>query len=438
MPRCAVSKPASHPDTAAVAVDESGVTLPNPITRFRRAALVLTVLLTAATVGRAPLSAFQPVTQPALECAPAASIAPPSSLSPALAAVLDRIPKLAEAARQRGNVPGVSVAVVQDQQVIYARGFGCADLGTRTPEAPETILRAGSISKLFTATMLMQLRDAGLLELDRPVRDYVPAVWFRSLDGAEVSPTFRQLASHTSGIPRQMSPPPATPAELFARLHDVTAIAAPGERVSYSNLGVAVLGQTLAVIAGEPYDRYIAEQIFRPLAMLNSSFDPATLPPDLLATGYGDVRISPTGEVIARPVPERTLGPMAPAGGLLTSALDLMRFAALQFRDGPAGGDQVLAGATLREMWQPFASGGGPSSVGIGWFSRQVAGETVIMHNGSVDGFRADLRLAPDLKLGVTVLYNLRPPAGRPFQPPEQLSATILTALIRAAQAGDP
>jgi CubicO group peptidase (beta-lactamase class C family) len=353
----------------------------------------------------------------------------PAGLPPDLTAALNSITPMAERARAVSNVPAITVAVMLDGAVVYAGSFGCASIGADAPALPGTILRAGSISKLFTATMLMQLRDAGLLEIDRPVRDYVPEVWYRAPDGRENSPTFRQLASHTAGLPRTLRPPPSSPEELFRRLHEVRAIADPGRRVSYSNLGVAVLGQALAKIAGEPYDRYVADHILAPLGMESSSFDPSTLPSSRLATGYTAVELGADGAILARSAPPSSRASMAPAGGLYTTALDLLRFAALQWGGTPSA-NSVLAAQSVREMQRPIASAGGPASAGIGWFIRDLAGQTMLMHNGSVDGFRADLRVVPSSRLAVAVLYNQRLPRGSAFVGPERLSMQILTALL--------
>ena len=367
---------------------------------------------------------------------------PPALQTDAVRAALDGIAATVEAARTRGNVPAVSVAVVHDQQVIYAAGFGCADVATGAPATADTIYRIGSVTKLFTDTMLMQLRDAGLLNLDDPVDRYVPAVTYRLANGDTVSPTFRQLASHTAGLPRMLNPPPASVAELFERLQQTVAQSTPGTRFSYSNLGLAVLGQALAIIAGQPYAEYITAHILEPLGMTSSGFQVDRLPQQDLASGYRASRRTPSGALDATPIAP---GPgngipsaMSPAGALWSSALDLMRFAALQFRDRPAGGDQVLAPADLHQMWEPVMRSGPRSSVGIGWFITEIAGQTVVMHNGSVDGFRADFKVVPDLKLGVAVLYNLRPPRTAPFTGPERIGATTLAALIPAVAAAGP
>jgi CubicO group peptidase (beta-lactamase class C family) len=367
---------------------------------------------------------------------------PPALQTDAVRAALDGIAATVEAARTRGNVPAVSVAVVYGQQVIYAAGFGCADVAAGAPATADTIYRIGSVTKLFTDTMLMQLRDAGLLNLDDPVDRYVPAVTYKLANGDTVSPTFRQLASHTAGLPRMLNPPPATVAELFERLHHTVAQSAPGTRFSYSNLGVAVLGQALAIIAGQPYAEYITEHILEPLGMTSSGFQAARLPQQDLAVGYRAARRTPSGALNATPISAGTgsgvPSPMSPAGALWSSVRDLMRFAALQFRDRPAVGDQVLAPDALRQMWDPVLRSGPRSSVGIGWFITEIAGQRVVMHNGSVDGFRADFKVVPELKLGVAVLYNLRPPRTAPFIGPERIGAATLAALIPAVEAAQP
>jgi CubicO group peptidase (beta-lactamase class C family) len=351
-----------------------------------------------------------------LACAspPAALSSPATALlaeRPDLAAALEGISARIEAARVRANVASVSVAVTLDQEVMYARAFGCADVAAGRAATPETPYHVASISKLFTATMLMQLRDAGRLDLDDPIDRYVPEARYRTRDGSTVSPTFRQLASHTAGLPRDMGPPPATPAEFFRRLNDVTATSPPGTRFAYSNLGVALLANVLAVVAEEPFARYMDEHVLGPLGMTSAGFQRTDALAARLAMGYESIALTPDGAVEARAVPPFQPGTLAGAGGLIASALDLSRFAALQFRDGPAGGDQILTGSTLREMWQQSRATNGRARIGVGWFSAPFAGETMIMHNGGIAGYRSDLRLIPSLKLGVAVLVNMSPRA---------------------------
>jgi CubicO group peptidase (beta-lactamase class C family) len=403
-------------------------------------ALVLAAALAALILdggGRPPLARATPA-QPAesLSCAPTMGpgpVLPQPPLSPAVQSALTAIANQVEAARLSRSVAGLAVGIVFDQSVIFAQGFGCASLSPPTEATAQTVFEMASITKTFTATMLMQLRDAGRLQLDDPVNRYVPEAVYLAPDGSTVSPTFRELAAHTSGLPRDMRPVPRTVAELFQRLPSIQAQSEPGSEYFYSNLGYAVLGQVLAQIAGQSYDDYVTANILVPLGMAGSGFDPAPLRAQL-ATGYRSVQVTPSGvmAVAARLVDPQ--GAYNPAGGLLSSAADMVRFLMLQFRDGPVGGDQILSAASLAEMWQPVAPTEGTASSTIGWFVNEFGGQTIVCKNGGLPGFNTQMCALPQAKLGVVLLGNTAPQQTGPANL-NVLAHRILAALAAAMSA---
>jgi CubicO group peptidase (beta-lactamase class C family) len=309
----------------------------------------------------------------------------------------------------RDNIPSISVAVQHDQTLLFAGAFGCADIQAGIPATPETVYRAGSITKLFTDTMLMQLRDEGRAH---------------RCDTPPPAPTLLELATHRSGLPRDPQPRPESVAHLFQMMG--RSAADDDDTVEYSNFGLAVLGQALAVAAGQPYAEYVETRILQPLGMTASGFREGPLA-GRIATGYRDT--GGVGPVVPGWTSGGAAGVMAPAGALYTTPADLMKFAALQFRQGAAGGSQVLSGASLREMQSPHFPTSSGGQIGVGWFIGRIAGETVIMHNGRVEGFRADLKVVPDLKLAAAVMFNVS--ANRQgLTGPEQVDRMILETLI--------
>lgn len=317
--------------------------------------------------------------------------------------------QLAGERRDRG-IPGLSAGVVADQELLWARGFGLARQETGIPATSGTIYGVGSITKLFTATMLMQLRDAGKLHLDEAVAAYLPALERASRALGTPPPTFRQVASHTGGLPREapldhwrtlVFP---SPDELIASLATIEVVFPPLTEFKYSNLGVAVMGHALARLAGRAYAEYIDTQILQPLGMRSSVFD---LTPELAertATGYDPVPRDTPPRPSARP----HLNGFTPAGQLYSTVEDMARFMALQFRDGPVGGVQILAGDTLREMRQPVMMfPDWQAGTAIGWRLSRVGGHVAIGHGGGVPGFTTQILLVPDLKLGVAVFANI-------------------------------
>ena len=331
-----------------------------------------------------------------------------TALPPVAQALLDFNQGIAQF-RTMHNLASMSVAIIYDQDVVYAHGFGCADLTAQTAATPQTIYDVGSVTKMMTATMLMQLRDAEKLQLDDPVNKYMPEATYRSPSGMTISPTFQQLASHSSGLPRDAATIPTTNAQLFQELQTTTAVSEPGTAFLYSNFGFAVLGQVLAQIAGQPYEQYVEQNILAPLGMTSSTFTPpASAPSPGWATPYDSVMVTAQG-VQADARSYLTFGPYFPALGLYSTALDMARFIKLQFRNGPAGGDQILSGSTLQEMRQQVI-GAAPALVGIGiCWEIYVPGTDVnpiIGKDGADEGFQAQMMFVPGANVGVFVVAN--------------------------------
>ncbi len=350
---------------------------------------------------------------------------------PEVRAALDLIEAYMAEEWQDSKVPGLSAAIVADRDVIWAKGYGQADLEKQRPATAQTVYRLASITKLFTATMLMQLRDAGKLHLDDPVTAHVPEFQLPSRFADASPPTLGQLVSHTAGLPREapldywdtMRIPPIE--ALLASLANTDRSLPPTTEFKYSNLGIAVLAHALERVAGQPYVPYVAEHILRPLGMGHSGFD-VTLTDvmrERLAQGYRIAKDKPPE--VARYLEE---GGMNPVGGLYSSVEDMVHFISLQFRDGPEGGAQILRAATLREMHAPvFMNPDWKSGVGIGWMLGRLLDRTTIGHGGGIPGYRTDITLVPDLKLGVAVFTNSS-------GDPNKLARSALEVLLPVAE----
>jgi CubicO group peptidase (beta-lactamase class C family) len=325
--------------------------------------------------------------------------------NPEVASTVRELPEIIERDRHRGQLVSISIAVVFDQQTIFAAGFGCAAIERRLPATPDTVYRIGSVTKVFEATALMQQRDAEKLQLDDQVDQLVPEVWYRDPSGQKYSPTWKQLASHTGGLPDAMRPGLRTVPRLFNFLHGVRALYEPGSRYSYSDIGFVALGQSVARVAGENYHEYIRRHIFEPLGMTSSTYAVETVDRNLLAVGY---KRGARGGL----VPAGYANPFPPSGTILSTANDMARFIMLHFRDRPAGGDQILAASSIREMWQPIAPlpKGGENAVGIGWFLHPFDGYHLVNKDGGQAGFTTLLDMIPEHKLGVICFINESPP----------------------------
>jgi CubicO group peptidase (beta-lactamase class C family) len=335
--------------------------------------------------------------------------------------------------RRRSGLVSLAIGVVHDQTQLLAAAFGCANLERGIPATPDTLYRIGSVTKVFEATVLMQLRDAGRLSLDEAVDRYVPQAWYPGPNGDRVSPTWRQLASHTAGLERNVQPRLGTVADLYRFLEHRPAPAEPGKVYAYSNLGFIVLAQAAAQVAGEPYHEYVRGHIFAPLGMASSTYDAGSVAPERLAIGY--LRSDP-GEGTGYRVGYRDAFP--PSGTILSTVNDLSRFVMLQFRAGPAGGAQILAGRTVREMWRPVAPAGAARAAAIGWFVSPFGGDTMVRKDGGQPGFTALVQLVPERKLGVVLLVNESPERVRASGAIARVSRYAFEELLPRAAGGRP
>lgn len=336
--------------------------------------------------------------------------APPLKEDPEVKAALALLEAQLAAQMQDDLVPGMSVAVIYDQDILWAKGFGYADVEKKIPADPHTIYRVGSITKLFTATMLMQLRDLGKLRLDDPLANYLPGFHIPSRFKHVPAVTLRQITSHTAGLPREAPldywetlefPPIET---ILASLNDAEMTFPPWTEWKYSNLAVALMGYTLGLVAGQPYADYVRENILHPLAMNHSDFEITPAMKPHMATGYNRRKKKDDPLEVA---PHPHIGGMVPAGQLYSSVEDIARFISLQFRDEPAGGSQILRGSTLKEMrLVQWMNPDWKSAWGIGWGMRLLEGKLAIGHSGGIHGFTTNITLIPEIKLGVAIFTN--------------------------------
>jgi CubicO group peptidase (beta-lactamase class C family) len=337
-----------------------------------------------------------------------------------------------EAARVSKDEPGMSVAIVHDQEVVWAKGYGEADRARHVKATPETLYRIASVSKLFTATAILQLRDAGKLGLDDPVSKHLAWFGVASPDGRPI--TIRHLLTHTSGLPRELPLSywndlvfPSRE-EMVRLVGSTDAVFPPETEWKYSNLALAIAGEVVAAVAGEPYERYVPRRILDPLGLGATLVQPRPGAPGL-AIGYR--RRAPG---LARE-PEDFLDTraLAPAANFASSVLDLARLLALQMREGRAGGAQVLAGSTLREMHRPqWLRADWLSGQGLGFWLRRVKGQLLIGHDGAAPGFRSEVDFDPATKMGAIVLSNAYDADPRAYV--DQAFAIVGPALARATE----
>lgn len=328
---------------------------------------------------------------------------PPAAGYEGVASALER---LIEHEIDDKDLPAVSIALVDDQRIVWARGFGHANPADGTAATAETVHRVGSVSKLFTDIGIMQLVERDEIDLDAPVTRYVPAFSPRNPFGNEI--TLRQLMSHRSGLQREpgvgnyFEDTEPSLAATVGSLNDRELVYAPETRTKYSNAGIAVVGYVLESLKGEPFARYLHRTVLTPLGLATSAFEPT---PDVrrgLATSY-----MWTWDGRRFEAPGFQLG-MAPAGSMYASVLDLGRFMSALFAGGEGTSGRVLRPETIERMWTPqYAAEGQRTGFGIGFAIGELGGRRRIGHGGAIYGFATDLAALPDEKLGAAVVITL-------------------------------
>ena len=328
----------------------------------------------------------------------------PDSVGPAApyAAVARSLERFIRHEMADKTLPGLSIALVEGQNVVWARGFGIANLRDSTRATARTVYRVGSVSKLFTDIAVMQLVERGTLDLDAPVSRYIAN--FRPSGKGASAITLRHLMSHRAGLVRE--PPvghyfdkssPSLEATVRS-LNDTRLVYAPAARAKYSNAGIAVAGLALASAAQTRFAEHLADGVLRPMGLNDSGFepDPSTAPRVAQALMWTlDHRsfVAPTFE----------LG-MAPAGSMYSTVLDLGRFMGVLFARGRTPSGRVLSAGSLDLMWTPqFASRGARSGFGLGFDISSLDGHRVVRHGGAIYGFATELAALPDDSVGVVV-----------------------------------
>jgi CubicO group peptidase (beta-lactamase class C family) len=310
------------------------------------------------------------------------------------------------------KIPGISLGFVVDQDLVWRKGYGYADVQRKAPATPKTLYSICSISKLFTSIAVMQLKDEGKLQLDDPVAKHLPWFTMKPFDPDSPPVTIRGLLTHSAGIPREADQPYWTgPDFRFPSREDVIkglsnqSMLYPSSRYfQYSNLGLTLAGQIVEQVSGKPYADYVRENILGPLHLGSTTPEiPVNEQGKLLAIGYGT--LSRDGERPTMPVFQAR--GIAPAAGFASNVEDLARFASWQFRLLAKGGQEVLKASTLREMQRvQWMDPDWKTSWGLGFTVMRLENRTVVGHGGSCPGFRTELALLPDEMIAGIAMVN--------------------------------
>lgn len=300
---------------------------------------------------------------------------------------------------QRHNIPGISLAIAQGDQLLYSKGYGTAGAGQSV--SADTPFYLGSLSKSFTALAVMQLEEQGKLELDAPVQTYLP--WFKVADEqASQQITIRHLLQHTSGI---------SEADYFPNLHADESLetlvrdlsrarpSAPvGTKMQYFNSGYGTLGLIIETVSGQSYGEYLDEHIFTPLQMTHTFTDYAEAKAAGLSQGYAQIFMA------AVPLKQRVNQYDLPAGFIISSANDMARYLMAMSNAGELDGVRILKPESVAMMFTPNTAIG--SSFGFGWQIYPSGGETMITHGGDTERFHTSMLILPEKNLSLVMLFN--------------------------------
>lgn len=322
-----------------------------------------------------------------------------------------RFERVAREQLARGVLPGFSVAWVHEGRTVYRAGFGEADWEAGTPAAPDTVYRAGSISKLFNAVAAMQLVENGQLDLDAPVQDALPdfCIVVPFPDAGPI--TIRQLLCHRSGMIREapvggyLDPSEPTVAQTVASVASTVLVNPPNSRTRYSNVGPTIVGLAVEQKTGRPFEEYQARRVLEPLGMEGSAWRMNDALRPRLAKGR--MRVArPDGSFVFETAPSFELGTI-PAGNLYSTADDLAKFAAFLLSAGRERGPDppILKRESMEAMVAPQLAGGAVG-FGLGFSVNAYRGRKSISHSGAVYGFSSSLVALPNEQVAAVVLSN--------------------------------
>lgn len=314
-------------------------------------------------------------------------------------------------AMHRGDIAGGVIVVVKDGQILFAQGYGYADVAKRKPVvADQTLFRPGSVSKTFTWTAVMQLVQAGKVKLNADVNDYLD---FRIPEKNGGPLTLRDLLTQTPGFEDTArdeflsAPTKLFPIGDYVKKDMPARIFPPGKIVAYSNYGATLAGYIVQRVSGEPFDQYVEDHIFKPLRMDHSTFR-QPLPADLvpyISVGYHSASDKKT-------IPFESIE-VGPAGSLTSSGTDMAHFMIAQLENGQYNGVSILSPATIALMHTPHSNmAPGMNGYAFGFYQENRNGLRIIGHAGDTTAFHSDLHLLLDKHVGLFMSFNSAGKAG--------------------------
>jgi CubicO group peptidase (beta-lactamase class C family) len=319
-------------------------------------------------------------------------------------AALAEIDELVREQMERWQVPGLAVGIFHDGHVETA-GYGIASIETKQPVVPETLFQIGSISKVFTATLVMTLLDEGRFDLDAPVVTYVPDLPLAD-ETARCTVTIRHLLTHMGGFYGDRFDDHGIGDDALARavaaFGDLRQQTVPGELWTYCNAGFDLAGRAVELVLGQPFEQAMRERVFKPLGLERSTYFASEAIRHSVAVGHTQLPGEEARVADPWPIPRRS----NPAGGISSNVGELLRFARAHMQDGELDGVRVLSAESARAMRTTQTEAGYPQTWGLGWSLSETGGVTIAGHGGATNGFMARLTTVPERGFAIVILTN--------------------------------
>jgi len=362
--------------------------------RFLRSALVFALAFSFLSASLPTIGYAQPAT----------AVGVAEQYKSALSAIEEKV----EARRKELGIPGMSLLIVKDDKVIYAKGFGFKDFEHKVPVTPDTQFAIGSASKAFTGLSVLMTQDEGKLSLDASPKTILP--YFKMADPeTDKNMVIRDLLTHSSGLNRTdiaMITGKLNRQELIRVAGEAKPIAKLHEKFGYQNLMYTTAGEVVAVAQKEPWEKFVQDRIFKPLGMTNSNLSVKDLA-KAADRSLGYTYNFDTKET--RSLPYRNIDEIGPAGSINSSANDMSKWLRFVLNGGTVDGKRLVSEKGFEEWLKPQmkANPTGTVNYGFGWFIQKWNDLKVVQHGGNIDGFNSMVAMIPEKKIGFVMLTNV-------------------------------
>ncbi len=333
-----------------------------------------------------------------------------AAVQPAVASkyekALAEIESKTEARRKELGIPGMSLVIVKDDEIIFLKGLGYKDFENKVAVTPDTQFAIGSATKAFTALSVLMSADEGKLSLDDNPKKFLP--YFKMYDPETAANiTIRDLLSHTSGLNRTdlaMITGKLNRAELIQVAAQARPTAKLREKFQYQNLMFTAAGEVVAEVQKKQWEKFIPERVFKPLGMTNSTMLISQMEKSK-DHSLGYIYNFDTKET--KKLPYRPIDQVAPAGSINSSARDMAEWLRFVLNGGTVGGKRLVSEKNFAEWIKPQMKISGAMDYGLGWFLQKWNGLTVVQHGGNIDGFNSMVAMIPEKKIGFVMLTNV-------------------------------